>query len=148
MYDVSQCLSPWPPEGGFPVTSSRIMWCARMSNVRIESPWTILLHSWNILPFGHNLQLTSMQFRFIQLESQLNGSFFKKFHISKTLRLAKFITQDSHSIHSTTVLEMLLNFFHSAFIINLPGLKKLVNLRHPRPLAFCSRETWQKLHCQ
>uniref|UniRef100_A0A0A9DUE3 Uncharacterized protein n=1 Tax=Arundo donax TaxID=35708 RepID=A0A0A9DUE3_ARUDO len=87
--------------------------------VWIISTWWTLLHPRNVSPLWSNLDLATMQFRFIQIVSLLHSFLFQKFHISKTFRLPKFISQDCHSINSSTSLEMLLHFFWGARIINL-----------------------------
>lgn len=60
-----------------------------------------------------------MQLRFIQEKSLLNGLGLQKFNISETLWLAKFVGQNSHPVHSSAWLKMLLHFLRGASVINL-----------------------------
>jgi hypothetical protein len=66
-----------------------------------------------------HLDLATMQFCLIQLNSFLNCFNFNKFHISKAFWLTIFVGQDSHSVDSATRIKVLLHFFWSACIVNL-----------------------------
>lgn len=122
---VIRHIARWPPEprnlpisiGG--VEIRRNIWPPESSvaHVTIETPPTKLLHSRDICPFSHHLELSAMQLRFIKGKSLLNSFNFKKLHISKTLWLTKFISKNSHSVYSATSLKMLLNFFRGTCVI-------------------------------
>nr|ACN30962.1 unknown [Zea mays] len=87
--------------------------------VWIISTWWTLLHPRNISPLWRDLNLATMQFRFIQVKSFLNTFLFQKFNISKTFWLSKLVSQDCDPVDSSTSLEMLLHFFWGASIIHL-----------------------------
>jgi len=87
--------------------------------VRIETSTAGLLHPRNVSPLRCHLELATMQFWFIQLNSFLNSFNFNKFHVSKTFWLPKLVSQDCNSVDSSTRIEVLLHFFWSARIVNL-----------------------------
>lgn len=87
--------------------------------VGVISTWWTLLHPRDISPLWCNLNLATMQFRFIQIKSLLDSFLFQKFNISKTFWLPKLVSQDCHPIDSSTSLEVLLHFFRCTCIINL-----------------------------
>nr|ACR35213.1 unknown [Zea mays] len=90
--------------------------------VGIIPAWWTLLHPRDISPLRRNLNLSTMQFRFIQVQSFLDSFLFQKFNISKTFWLPKLVSQDCHPVDSSTSLEMLLHFFWGASIINMSYL--------------------------
>lgn len=82
-----------------------------------------------------HFQLATMQLRFIQEKSLLNGLGLQKFNISETLRLAKFVGQDSHPVHSSARLKMLLHFLRGASVINLQQPQSSARRLKKKPTA-------------
>lgn len=121
-------VAGWPTESGnSPITIGWEVrwpiWSIRVAMVRVKcSPWWPLLHPRDIGPLWWHLDLTTMQFRFIQIKSLLNSFLFKKFNVSKAFWLSKLVSQDRHSVDSSTSLKMLLYFLWSTSVINMSYL--------------------------